>query len=246
VNTALASAASTIGALFFAYLYNGWRGERWVFDFGVAMNGSLAGLVAITGPCAAVEMWAAICIGLSAGVVYVLASRFTLAVMKIDDPLDATAVHFFCGMWGLLCGGAFANPALIAVLSGNPSNTRGGFLYPGVCFIVKYSHRVSFFCKKRGIENSDPCWYKTQAGGDLLACQLVEIACILAFVSLIMTPIFLGLHFFGLLRISNDAEEEGLDSSVHGGSAQPEITQAFLSEKRSVMTHVSSVLDSKA
>jgi len=185
VNTVLAPAASTIAALFWSYLYN----PRHVFDFGIAMNGALAGLVGITGPCAGVEMWAAICIGASSGLVYTWASTFVLNVLKVDDPLDAVAVHAFCGAWGLLCGGAFANPALIAVLSGNPDNTRGGFLYPG-------------------------------AGGDLLACQLVEICCIIAFTTGVMTPLFLGLQAAGLLRIDSTTEEEGLDSSVHGGAAQ--------------------------
>jgi Amt family ammonium transporter len=102
-----------------------------VFDFGVAMNGALAGLVGITASCAFVEMWAAIVIGTTAGLVYVWASRFVLHTLRIDDPLDATPVHFFCGMWGLLCAGAFANPLHLGFFLGDPTNVRGGFLYPG-------------------------------------------------------------------------------------------------------------------
>jgi len=201
VNTMLASAGATVSSLFFAYAYRAKVDGHRVFDFGVAMNGALAGLVGITGPCAGVEMWAAICIGVVAGVVYVLASDVVLYVLKIDDPLDAVAVHFFCGVWGLLAGGIFANPAMISVLSAGLSNGRGGFIYPG-------------------------------AGGDLILCQLVEIACILGFVGGCMTPIFVGLHSVGALRISAPEEEEGLDSSVHGGSAQPELYKsAFYNAK---------------
>lgn len=74
------------------------------YDLGMALNGALAGLVAITGSCAFVEMWAALTIGAISGPVYVYGSRFTLNVLKIDDPLDATPVHLYCGIWGLIAG----------------------------------------------------------------------------------------------------------------------------------------------
>jgi ammonium transporter, Amt family len=61
----------------------------------------LAGLVAITAGCDTVEPWAAICIGVIAGFVYSFCSKFILA-MNVDDPLEATSVHYANGVWGIL------------------------------------------------------------------------------------------------------------------------------------------------
>lgn len=64
-------------------------------------NGILAGLVAITAPCDAVEPWAAVCIGTIGGFIYCFFSKFILA-MNIDDPLEAASVHYANGVWGIL------------------------------------------------------------------------------------------------------------------------------------------------
>jgi ammonia channel protein AmtB len=64
-------------------------------------NGLLAGLVAITAGCDTVEPWAAICIGVIAGFVYSFSSKLVLA-LNIDDPLEATSVHYANGVWGIL------------------------------------------------------------------------------------------------------------------------------------------------
>ena len=72
------------------------------------VNGVLAGLVSITGPCAVVSAGASICIGVIGAVVYFSASRFLVRV-KVDDPLDAWAVHGVCGAWGVLSVAIFAN-----------------------------------------------------------------------------------------------------------------------------------------
>jgi Amt family ammonium transporter len=55
--------------------------------------------VSITGSCPVVEGWAAVVIGFIGGFVYYGSSKLLLK-LKIDDPLDASPVHFFCGMWG--------------------------------------------------------------------------------------------------------------------------------------------------
>lgn len=191
VNTALALSAGCISALLYAY----WVNPMKSFDITMAMNGALAGLVSITGPCGCVQMWAAIIIGLIGGVVYVASSRFLLYKCKIDDPLDATAVHFFCGVWGLLAGGAFVDPNLLHAFASGVPQGKGGFLYPG-------------------------------AGGDLLGAQICEIVIVIGWTTLIILPVFLGLNKLGLLRISSDEEEEGMDSSHHGGSAYPEQFQS--------------------
>jgi len=65
-----------------------------------------------------------------------------------------------------------------------------------------------------------------------LACQLVEICCINAFVFGVMTPLFLALNYMGWLRIDASVEEEGMDSSVHGGTAQIEFFHAAYYEAK--------------
>jgi ammonia channel protein AmtB len=55
-----------------------------------------------------VQPWGALTIGLISGIVYVAASRLVSHVLKIDDPLDAVAVHAFCGAWGLIAAALFA------------------------------------------------------------------------------------------------------------------------------------------
>ena len=72
------------------------------------VNGMLAGLVAITAPCAFVQPWAAVVIGIIAGVLVVVAVRF-IERSGIDDPVGAIAVHGVCGTFGVLAVGIFAD-----------------------------------------------------------------------------------------------------------------------------------------
>jgi Amt family ammonium transporter len=71
-------------------------------------NGMLAGLVAITAPCAFVDTWAAVVIGGIAGVLVVL-SVFFWERRGIDDPCGAISVHGINGTWGVIALGIFAN-----------------------------------------------------------------------------------------------------------------------------------------
>jgi Amt family ammonium transporter len=77
-------------------------------DASMSLNGALAGLVAITAPCALVSPGSAIIIGLLAGVIVVLAVEFFDKVLHIDDPVGAVSVHGVCGLFGTLCVGLFA------------------------------------------------------------------------------------------------------------------------------------------
>jgi len=72
------------------------------------LSGILGGLVAITAPCPVVDAWAALLIG-SIGGVIVYGSSAMLKMMKVDDPLDASPIHFFAGAWGVISVGLFAN-----------------------------------------------------------------------------------------------------------------------------------------
>jgi Amt family ammonium transporter len=81
------------------------------------INGSLAGLVAITAGCAVVEPMGALFIGIGAGVVVSLAESFLLNVMKIDDPIGAIPVHGVAGVWGTLALAFFAPVEALSVPS---------------------------------------------------------------------------------------------------------------------------------
>jgi ammonium transporter, Amt family len=102
-NTAIAGAFGSIIAMFWVMLRTGKP------DPGMMVNGMLAGLVAITAPCAFVQPWAAAVIGCIAGVVVIEAFWVIERKFKIDDPVGAIAVHGVCGMLGVLSVGIFAD-----------------------------------------------------------------------------------------------------------------------------------------
>ncbi|TGK07868.1 ammonium transporter [Leptospira semungkisensis] len=79
-------------------------------DIGLTLNGALAGLVAITAPCANVSISSAIIIGLVGGVLVVFSVLFFDRI-KIDDPVGAVSVHGVCGAWGTIAAGLFAEEA---------------------------------------------------------------------------------------------------------------------------------------
>jgi Amt family ammonium transporter len=96
------------------------------FDIGMAGNGAIAGLVAITGPAGYVEPWAAPIIGGVAGVIVVYG---VLAIdRKVDDPVGALAAHGLCGIWGALACGLFAAQRLA---DHNLPGSHGGLLTTG-------------------------------------------------------------------------------------------------------------------
>ena len=88
VNTTLAGGTAGVVALFVnLLLLERYTGEAF-FDLKFLMNGSLSGLVAITGSCGVVEPWAAVLIGAIAGILYIFGS-WALVRMKLDDAVDA-------------------------------------------------------------------------------------------------------------------------------------------------------------
>eukprot|EP00227_Mantoniella_beaufortii_P007662 CAMPEP_0197592266 /NCGR_PEP_ID=MMETSP1326-20131121/14999_1 /TAXON_ID=1155430 /ORGANISM="Genus nov. species nov., Strain RCC2288" /LENGTH=459 /DNA_ID=CAMNT_0043157949 /DNA_START=67 /DNA_END=1446 /DNA_ORIENTATION=- len=99
-------------------------------DVSPALNGILAGLVSITGSCPVVDAWAAVIIGFIGGFVYYGSSRL-LMKLKIDDPLDASPVHFFCGAWGVIAGGLFANKEFTSGVYGTSADDYGALLGGG-------------------------------------------------------------------------------------------------------------------
>jgi Amt family ammonium transporter len=77
-------------------------------DGSMALNGALAGLVAITAGCASVSPLSSIFIGLIGGITVVFSVIFVDRTLKIDDPVGAVSVHGVCGAWGTLAVGLFA------------------------------------------------------------------------------------------------------------------------------------------
>ena len=119
VNTNLAAAAGVIGATIGALIM--FR----TLDVSQMGNGAIAGLVAITAPCAFVDPWAAVLIGAVAGFmappIVVLLDK-----MRVDDPIGAIPVHGIAGIWGTLAVGLFATESRIGELGVSPGLLVGG------------------------------------------------------------------------------------------------------------------------
>lgn len=126
VTTNLAAAAGAVAAMVTAWIVIGKP------DASMALNGVLAGLVAITAPCANVSPMSAVIIGLIAGVLVVFSVLFIDKVLKIDDPVGAVSVHGVCGAFGTLAAGFFAQEQYGGV---NGLFFGGGFDVLGVQFL---------------------------------------------------------------------------------------------------------------
>jgi Amt family ammonium transporter len=121
VTTNTAAAAASMSALITATLLLGKP------DLSMILNGCLAGLVAITAPCAWVSVQSSLVIGLIAGVLVVFGVLFFDRV-KLDDPVGALSVHLLNGVWGTLAVGLFADSSVAPVAG--PANglfAGGGF-----------------------------------------------------------------------------------------------------------------------
>ena len=119
VNTMLASAGGAFSAMLYVWLKYGKP------DPSMMANGMLAGLVAITAPCAFVTAPFAVLIGLIAGVLVVMSVYFVERKLKLDDPVGAISVHGACGAWGVLSLGLFADGVYGEGLNGVPGTVKG-------------------------------------------------------------------------------------------------------------------------
>jgi Amt family ammonium transporter len=117
--TQMAAAAGVLGAIATAY----WKTKA--IDIGMAGNGAIAALVAITAPSGYVDPWAAVIIGAVAGVIVVLG---VYAIDKVlDDPVGALSAHGLAGIWGTISCGIFTDPHLAAYNAVG----KGGIIYNG-------------------------------------------------------------------------------------------------------------------
>ena len=120
-NTMLAGSAGGLMAMAYVWLRFGKP------DPGMMVNGMLAGLVAITAPCAFVTSASAVLIGVVAGVVVVEAALFIEKKLKLDDPVGAIAVHGINGAWGVLSLGLLADGSYGDGWNGVPGTVKGLF-----------------------------------------------------------------------------------------------------------------------
>ncbi len=117
VNTTMAAGVGALAAMFFVFFRKG----KW--DLPVTLNGSLAGLVAITASCAFVDTWASVIIGAIAGILVILVADLVES-LHIDDAVGAFAVHGACGIFGTLSIGLFGEASL--TLTGQAGLLTGG------------------------------------------------------------------------------------------------------------------------
>ncbi|WP_123041215.1 ammonium transporter [Cohnella candidum] len=117
-NTQLGAAGGAVAAMLISWMFSGKA------DIPTTLNGALAGLVAITASCAYVEPWAAVVIGLIAGVLVYFSAKF-FEKIRVDDPISAMSVHGAAGVWGTLANGIFATEEL----AGKVGVGKAGLLY---------------------------------------------------------------------------------------------------------------------
>ena len=102
-NTMIAGAVGGLVAMFFMWAKYGKP------DPSMTANGALAGLVAITAPCAFVNGASAFVIGIIAGILVCVSVPFVENKLKLDDPVGAISVHCVNGLWGVISLGLFAD-----------------------------------------------------------------------------------------------------------------------------------------
>lgn len=160
------------------------------WDVAMVCNGVLGGLVSITAGCSVITPWYSFVVGILGGFVYYGASKLLSNVLKIDDPLDAFAVHGACGFWGVFSTGLF----------GDPVYTKSYYAWIG---------------EPLGDEWAGAFFGGSKPLGAAVTTLVIEIVWV-AFFSVLM---FLGLKFGGILRVPAEVEDAGMDVSKHGGAA---------------------------
>ena len=185
VNTNLAACSASATALILWYFLFGKP------DISMACNGMLAGLVAITAPCAFVSPNSAIAIGIVAGILVCVGVLFNERTLKVDDPCGAVSVHGYCGWWGAVSLGIFADGTYGAGWNGVGATTYLGTAGQGVT----------------GLLHGDVTQFFTQLGGATL---------IAAYAFLATYVVFKIVNAIYPMRVSPEVEREGLDVPEFG------------------------------
>jgi ammonium transporter, Amt family len=193
VNTNLAAVAGSAAAMLLWYKLFGKP------DITMACNGMLAGLVAITAPCAFVSPTASVIIGLIAGMVVCAGVLFNERVLKIDDPCGAISVHGYCGWLGAVSLGIFADGTYGAGWNGVGTAAYLGKTGQGVT----------------GLIHGDWSQFLVQLGGATLLA-------IYAFGATYV--VFSAVNALRSMRVTQEVELAGLDVPQFGMLAYPEDT----------------------
>ena len=191
INTNLAAVAGSAAAMLLWYFMFGKP------DITMACNGMLAGLVAITASCAFVSPTSSVIIGIVAGVLVCLGVLFNERYLKIDDPCGAISVHGYCGFFGAVALGIFADGTY-----GAGWNGVGALSYLG-----KEGQGVT------GLIHGDSSQFWLQLGG----------ASLMAVYSFGVTfAVFKAVNAMRSMRVSKEVELTGLDVPEFGMLAYPE------------------------
>ena len=136
MTTTIAPAAATVTTMIFTWIKNGKP------DVSMCLNAALAGLVAITAGCDALDALGASIVGIVSGIVVVIVVEVLDLKLHVDDPVGAVGVHCANGIWGTIAVGLLANPDAPAGLSGllyTGSSSLLGIQFTGVAAIAVYS-----------------------------------------------------------------------------------------------------------
>ncbi len=186
VTTTIAPAVATVVCMVFTWVKYGKP------DVSMCLNASLAGLVAITAPCDVCDAFGAIIIGAVAGVLVVFGVWLLDNVLRIDDPVGAVAVHMMNGIWGTLAVGLFATDTA-------PAFARG--LGDGTAFGANQIAGLGLFYGG-GFH---------QLGLQILGCLATAI-----WTAVTITIVFFAIKAIIGLRVTEEEEIVGLDSTEHG------------------------------
>ena len=125
VTTTLAAATGAIAAMVISWIH--FKKP----DLSMALNGTLAGLVGITAPCASVSTGSAALIGIIAGILVFYSCLFFERKLKIDDPVGAISVHGVCGAWGTLAVGLFGQRSIDIQYWSEETAIKDGLFFGG-------------------------------------------------------------------------------------------------------------------
>ncbi len=125
VTTTLAAATGAIAALIISWIH--FKKP----DLSMTLNGTLAGLVGITAPCASVSTGSAAIIGLVAGALVFYSCLLFERILKIDDPVGAISVHGVCGAWGTLAVGLFGQRSIDIQYWAEATAIKDGLFFGG-------------------------------------------------------------------------------------------------------------------
>ena len=200
-NTMLASGAGALTATLYMWL---------VFkkpDPSFMCNGLLAGLVAITAPCAYVVPWAAVLIGGVAGVVVVLSCLFFERILKVDDPVGAISVHGVNGAWGVLALGLFADGTYNA-------GWNNSYWYKLPSGVLEWHAEKLKDLPEGWAEQGVTGLFYGNAGQFVAQC--IGVGANLVWVFLSAYIFFWVLHKLMGIRVSAEVEQQGLDIEEMG------------------------------